>query len=159
MATATIGQLDPLSSASSIASSYSEVEYSGSSYKANIGTGVISSGGSDSADTGRWELSANGKLEQWGWGYVQWSSGTDITEDVDFPMPFASGSVYYPDVICVGYKTTNPATIDDVSGTSAKSSSCRIIDANTIRIMLISAAAETSGYRFLYKWHAVGRAP
>ena len=84
MAYKTIGQLGELTTASSISSAYSELEYSGVSYKANVGIGIIKSA---STTTQGYIKYLDGTMECWYRSLSTFSViiGTIAVPNVEYP--------------------------------------------------------------------------
>ena len=77
------------------------------------GLGIIEEGSNAYGEYQRYE---GGLLHMTGWGFVTWTSGaTSVSKTLTLPYEVSDPTSIRPTGSCLGYKTTNPTAINDVT--------------------------------------------
>jgi len=148
MATATIGQLTELSSGTSITSAYTEIEYSGTSYKANAGAGIIEYG---SSSDGSWVKYSDGTMQQW-----NSSSTTSWAATAAYGANYIGAKTFTYPVAWYSAPTLIPGYVQFATGASW---SCAPVSTSLTNFDLrgMDISSRATGLTVYYSWYAIGR--
>jgi len=103
---------------------------------------------------------SDGRMEQWGWGYIVGNGLGTLTATVTLPIPWENEN-YYCSVNFAGMKlvasgapTVPHGPVEDYCWGSCAGTATPLA---TIKIMLYRLAATSSSYNYIYNWEAHGR--
>jgi|GEM_PF-5707960 hypothetical protein len=108
-----------------------------------------------------WEITGNGLLHIWGWGYFTGSGGADTSITLTFERAFKAGTLpHYFHQGLIGYKAgSNPSNQADITGIFLTETPRYGILSNTQALVGCRSTATTAAtVRILYTYYAIGEA-
>lgn len=111
----------------------------------------------DATSYGHWELSGNGKLEQWAWGWIQGTGANGATASHNFPKLFSTLPEFFA-VSIIGYKQAVPTAINDsLSAPTNTWPSGEVSSVSAYIAGMYNGTALPAGNYILWSMHAIGR--